>query len=201
MSDARTLSIISTHISIPEAGENRKPWSTAPSLQFYAQRKGIICIPALKSPVLQQPNVCVIFVFLAHMRTIYNQHNYATHAVVLLHSTPPSGFASSWWHVQRRILLWLAVFTILKHEIYSTSVHAGTASDWHPLTQKKGSIPKIPQGYSKDIPRCFRSFAPRVAGWSRPDSRWGSAVVDPLHPARQLSAIGPGRSLKYRCIR
>jgi len=42
MSDARTLSIISTHISIPEAGENRKPWSTAPTLQFYAQRKGII---------------------------------------------------------------------------------------------------------------------------------------------------------------
>lgn len=70
----------------------------------------------MKSPVLRQPNVCVIFVFLAHMRTIYNQHNYATHAVVLLHSTPPSGFASSWWHVQRRIPLWLAVFTILKHE-------------------------------------------------------------------------------------
>ena len=168
MSDARTLSIISTHISIPEAGENRKPWSTAPSLQFYAQRKGIICIPALKSPVLQQPNVCVIFVFLAHMRTIYNQHNYATHAVVLLHSTPPSGFASSCWHVQRRIPLWLAVFTILKHEIYSyiysTPVHAiGTASDWHPLTQKKGSIskiPKIPQGYSKVLPQ----FCPESCG-------------------------------------
>ena len=151
----------------------------------------------MKSPVLRQPNVCVVFVFLAHMRTIYNQHNYATHAVVLLHSTPPSGFASSWWHVQRRIPLWLAVFTILKHEHI---LHPCT-----PLAQLLIGIPwprrKAPfqrfQRFSKDIPTCFRSFAPRVAGWSRPDSRWGSAVVDPLHPARKLSAIGPGRSLKY----
>ena len=112
MSDARTLSIISTHISIPEACETRKQGSTAPTLQCYtARRRGIICIPAFKSPVLlRQPNVRVTLVFLVYMHTYYPINI----------CTPPYSFYTVCHHLvlplhdgMFRVEFQLAVYTLL----------------------------------------------------------------------------------------